>query len=162
MATVHPQPWPTATIMTAQPNQMMQVQIEADKEIYNTFGVSRGKHTFDVMASAAHMPAQLRAFITPEDYESAFAMSNKLKQDDFDREKKLMKFVLGSLCLCPFAAFYKCYVWDCQRNEANVRFGEPFKQWEKNGLKVNYSGAQGGSKNCPFVPPVVRVQFPTS
>ena len=181
MATVYPGPAPQPTIVTAQPNQMMQVQIEADKEDYNFFGVSRGKHTFDVMASAAHMPAQLRAYITPEEYESAFAMSNKLKQEYFDREKKLFPFILGSLCLClllfllppvpgvpiylaggiPFVGVtvYKILVSDCQRNED--RFGEPFKQWEKNGLKVNYSGAHGGSKNVPFVPPVVRVQFPT-
>ena len=105
------------------------------------------------------MPAQLRAYITPEEYESAFAMSNKLKQDDFDREKKWFSFMFGSLCLCPCAAAYKIIEYDCKRNED--RFGEPFKQWEKNGLKVNYSGARGGGKNDPFVPPVVRVQFPT-
>ena len=119
MATVYPGPAPQPTIVTAQPNQMMQVQIEADKENYNFFGVSRGKHTFDVMASA---------------------------------------YLAGGI---PFVGVtvYKILVIDCQRNED--RFGEPFKQWEKNGLKVNYSGAHGGSKNVPFVPPVVRVQFPT-
>ena len=94
MATVYPGPGPQPTIVTAQPNQMMQVQIEADKENYNFFGCSRGKHTFDVMASAAHMPAQLRAYITPEEYESAFAMSNKLKQDDQYREQKMMAFMM--------------------------------------------------------------------
>ena len=106
------------------------------------------------------MPAQLRAYITPEEYESAFAMSNKLKQDDSDREQKMMAFMFGSLCLCPLVAVYKILVIDCQRNED--RFGEPFKQWEKNGLKVNFSLGQGGGKQSVGTPNVLRIHFPTS
>ena len=184
MATVYPGPAPQPTIVTAQPNQMMQVQIEADKEDYNFFGVSRGKHTFDVMASAAHMPAQLRAYITPEEYESAFAMSNKLHEEYIDIESNvqvscacsgllfLLSMTVGMIFLGKWAAvplLIVPFMWlgicayKLTLQPTGDRIGEPFKQWENNGqLKVSYTFPQIGGKGTPYIPPAVRVHFPTS
>ena len=111
------------------------------------------------MASAAYMPAQLRAYITPEEYESAFAMSNKLQKQYWRLENNQSLCCMFSCGAClPCFCFSKCF---CQISQH--RIGEPFKQWEKNGLKVVFTlGRQGGNNNKSGTANVVRVHFPTS
>ena len=104
------------------------------------------------------MPAQLRAYITPEEYESAIAMSNKLQKQYWTADNNHVYALLLSGCSCiPCIIIHKCF---CQISRR--RIGEPFKQWGKNGLKVDFSLGSIGSKNSASTPNVLRVHFPTS
>ena len=165
------------------PAAMEPITIEADKEL-STAMCSKGKRTFDVMASAAYMPAQLRAYVTPEEYESAFAMSNKLHEEYIDIESNvqvscacsgllfLLSMTVGIIFLGKWAAvplLIVPFMWlgicayKLTLQPTGDRIGEPFKQWENNGqLKVSYTFPQIGGKGTPYIPPAVRVHFPTS
>ena len=73
------------------------------------------------------MPAQLRAYITPEEYESAIAMSNKLQKQYWTADNNHVYALLLSGCSCiPCIIIHKCF---CQISRR--RIGEPFKQWER-------------------------------
>ena len=179
MAEVNPDPGSEPTNL---------VTIEADKPLPDCFGNQGApcRNHFDVMASAAYMPAQLRAYITPEEYESAFAMSNKLNEKYWDFQNNASRAGAISMGFCGLALwllsseirdkimFYAIMLVIISVPAVCIhgykrafqipqdRLGEPFKQWEKNGLKVNFSLGQRPTKHSAASPNVLRVYFPTS
>ena len=81
MATVNPAPVLSAVTaamqMSVEPITIVADVYDADLDRCGyRFGADH--YTFGGATNAAYMPAQLRAYITPEEYESAIAMSNKL------------------------------------------------------------------------------------
>ena len=109
-------------------------------------------YTFGAQASAAHMHPRLRDYITPEEYEAAFAMSNELQKQYWTADNNHVYALLLSCCTCiPCIVIHKCFYQIPRR-----RIGEPFKQWEKNGLKVNFSLGELGARAAPRLPTCFR------